>query len=55
MEGASIFALAPIFNFKAYEVRAISNYVSDRQKSEWRAEEALTQLRNKIIKPMVFS
>ncbi|NLG39638.1 MAG: futalosine hydrolase [Fibrobacter sp.] len=55
MEGASIFALAPIFNFKAYEVRAISNYVSDRQKSEWRAGEALTQLRNKIIKPMVFS
>ncbi len=55
MEGASIFALAPVLNFNAYEVRAISNYVSDRQKSEWRPEEALTQLRNKIINSMVFS
>lgn len=55
MEGASFLALAPVFNFKAYEVRAISNYVSDRQKSDWRAEDALAQLRRKIINPMVFS
>jgi futalosine hydrolase len=55
MEGASFLALAPLLNFKAYEVRAISNYVSDRNKSDWRIDDALAHLRTKIINPMVFS
>lgn len=55
MEGASFFALASVFDYKAYEVRSISNFVSDRRKFDWHSEEALTQLRLKIINPMVFS
>lgn len=53
MEGASFFALSSVFGVNAYQVRAVSNYVSDRHKSDWKVEEALSQLKRQVIDPMV--
>lgn len=53
MEGASFFALCSVFGVDAYQVRAVSNYVSERNKVSWRVEEALHQLKKKVIDPMV--
>ncbi|MCF0223045.1 MAG: futalosine hydrolase [Fibrobacter sp.] len=48
MEGAACFAICDTFSIPAFEVRAVSNYVGDRDKSKWDVETALRNLRQVI-------
>jgi len=45
MEGAACFAICQKFNIPAFQIRAVSNIASTRDKSQWKIEEALEKLR----------
>jgi purine-nucleoside phosphorylase len=45
MEGAAFFAVCKEYGIQAAQVRAISNYAALCEKSEWRIEKALNNLR----------
>lgn len=49
MEGAACFSVCKAFNVPAFEIRAVSNLVGNRDKSSWRIPEALAALRNCIF------
>lgn len=49
MEGAACFAIGKAFNVPVYQIRAVSNFVGDRDKSAWRIDEALENLRLLMI------
>ncbi len=44
MEGVSCFALAQAFGCRAYQIRAVSNFASDRDTSRWETSKALQSL-----------
>lgn len=48
MEGASCFAFAEAMGYKAYQIRAVSNWISDRNISQWKTKEALQSLKHWI-------
>ena len=45
MEGAACFSICRAFGVPCYEIRAVSNFATTRDKSTWRISEALTALR----------
>ena len=45
MEGAACFSICHAFGMPCLEIRAVSNFASDRDKSSWRIPEALSALR----------
>ena len=45
MEGAACFSICHAFGVPCYEIRAVSNFATTRDKSTWRISEALTALR----------
>lgn len=45
MEGAACFSICKAFSVNAYEIRAVSNFVGARDKSQWKIAEALEKLR----------
>lgn len=49
MEGAACFAICEAFAVPAYEIRAVSNFVGNRDKSSWRITEALENLRQLFV------
>ncbi|MFO7790380.1 MAG: hypothetical protein ACQES1_00550 [Bacteroidota bacterium] len=49
MEGAGFFMLANEVNIPFLEIRAISNYVKERDKSKWKNTTALDNLHNYLI------
>ena len=44
MEGAACFSICRAFGIPCYEIRAVSNLATDRDKSTWRIQEALEKL-----------
>jgi futalosine hydrolase len=44
MEGAACFSVCRAFGIPCYEIRAVSNFATDRDKSTWRIQEALENL-----------
>jgi len=48
MEGIACFAVCEKFQIPAYQIRAISNFATTRDKSQWKAREALAKLREII-------
>ena len=45
MEGAACFSICHAFGVPCYEIRAVSNFATTRDKSTWRIKEALASLR----------
>ena len=45
MEGAACFSVCYAFGVPCFEIRAVSNFATDRDKSSWRIKEALDRLR----------
>jgi futalosine hydrolase len=45
MEGAACFSICHAFGIPCYEIRAVSNFATTRDKSTWRIPEALAALR----------
>jgi len=45
MEGAAFFAVCKEYHVESVQIRAISNYATKCEKSEWKTEEALDRLR----------
>ena len=45
MEGAACFSICRAFGMPCLEIRAVSNFAADRDKSSWRIKEALDRLR----------
>ncbi len=52
MEGAAGLALGQAFGIPAYEIRAISNYVGNRDKTSWKIQEALEALKQ-VLAPLI--
>ena len=48
MEGAACFSVCRAFGVPCYEIRAVSNFATDRDKSTWRIPAALETLRSAI-------
>ena len=48
MEGAACFSVCHAFCIPCYEIRAVSNFATTRDKSAWRIKEALDRLRMAI-------
>ena len=46
MEGAACFSICAAFGMPCYEIRAVSNLGTDRDKSTWRIPDALEKLKN---------
>jgi len=46
MEGAACFSICSAFGMPCYEIRAVSNLATDRDKSTWRISDALEKLKN---------
>ena len=46
MEGAACFSICAAFGMPCYEIRAVSNLATDRDKSTWRIPDALEKLKN---------
>ena len=46
MEGAACFSICAAFGMPCYEIRAVSNLATDRDKSTWRISDALEKLKN---------
>ena len=46
MEGAACFSVCRAFSMPCFEIRAVSNLATDRDKSTWRIPEALEKLKN---------
>lgn len=49
MEGAACFAVCEKFGIPAYQVRAVSNIASTRDKSQWKIDEALDRLHEVLV------
>jgi nucleoside phosphorylase len=49
MEGAAFFAVCKEYEVQASQLRAISNYAAFCEKSEWRIEKALNNLRETVM------
>lgn len=49
MEGAAVFYVANQLNIPAFQVRSISNYVTERQRDQWEMTKAITNLNNWLI------
>ena len=45
MEGAACFSVCHAFGMPCYEIRAVSNFATTRDKSTWRISDALASLR----------
>jgi len=45
MEGAACFSICSAFGMPCYEIRAVSNFATDRDKSTWRIQDALEKLK----------
>ena len=45
MEGAACFSICSAFGMPCYEIRAVSNCATDRDKSTWRIQDALEKLK----------
>jgi len=48
MEGAACFSICHVFGVPCYEIRAVSNFATTRDKSTWRIQDALESLRKVI-------
>ena len=48
MEGASCFSICSVFGMPCCEIRAVSNFASDRDKSTWRIKDALAALQSLV-------
>ena len=48
MEGAACFSICHAFGVPCYEIRAVSNFATTRDKSTWRIKDALESLRKVI-------
>jgi futalosine hydrolase len=48
MEGAACFSICHAFGVPCYEIRAVSNFATTRDKSTWRIQDALESLRKVI-------
>lgn len=48
MEGASCFSICSVFGMPCCEIRAVSNFASDRDKSTWRIKDALVALQSLV-------
>ena len=46
MEGTACFSICAAFGMPCYEIRAVSNFATDRDKSTWRISDALEKLKN---------
>jgi futalosine hydrolase len=51
MEGAACFSICAAFGMPCYEIRAVSNLATDRDKSTWRMADALSALRAALSSP----
>lgn len=49
MEGAAVFYAANQLNIPAFQVRSISNYVTERQRDQWEMTKAIKNLNNWLI------
>ena len=45
MEGAACFSICRAFGVPCYEIRAVSNFATTRDKTTWRIADALAALR----------
>jgi futalosine hydrolase len=50
MEGASLHYVCKLFSIPFIQIRAISNYVGERDKSKWKIREAITNLNEALLK-----
>ena len=48
MEGAACFSVCHAFGMPCYEIRAVSNFATTRDKSTWRIKEALAALQSLV-------
>ena len=48
MEGAACFSVCRAFGMPCFEIRAVSNFASDRNKASWRISEALAALQSLV-------
>ncbi len=48
MEGAACFSICHAFGMPCYEIRAVSNLATTRDKSTWRIADALAALRSLV-------
>lgn len=48
MEGASCFSICSVFGMPCCEIRAVSNFATDRDKSTWRIKDALAALQSLV-------
>ena len=48
MEGAACFSICRAFGIPCFEIRAVSNFAADRDKSSWRIEDALLALSHEL-------
>ncbi len=48
MEGASCFSICSVFGMPCYEIRAVSNFATTRDKSTWRIKDALAALQSLV-------
>lgn len=46
MEGAAVFHMANYFNIQAMQIKSISNFVGERDKTKWRIDDAIVLLCN---------
>lgn len=49
MEGAAYLYACKMLDLKGFQIRAISNYIEDRNREHWKVEEALNQLTKTTI------
>lgn len=49
MEGIACFAVCEKFQIPAFQIRAVSNFATSRDKSQWKSREALEKLRATIL------
>lgn len=49
MEGAAFLYACKILDIKGYQIRAVSNYIEDRNREHWKIEEALNSLTKTVI------
>lgn len=49
MEGAACFAVCNALDIPAYQVRSVSNFVGNRDKSSWKIDQALQNLRSALV------
>lgn len=49
MEGASLHYVCRLFNIPFIQIRAISNYVGERDKTKWKIKEAIQNLNESVL------